>query len=259
MVEKITSKENPKFRHWLSLLENKGIRKHRQCLISGSKVINELFASHPNEIEALLLPEGLKEDQMLATLAIPIRPGGPKAQLRVFVLSAPLFRQLDLFGTHGPLLINQIPPSTTWDSTEPPKGIEIICALSDPGNLGALTRSAVGFNASSIVLLKEAANPYLPKSLRSSSGATFKIPFLAGPPFAELPNDVIALDSKGQDISKFQWPKSFRLLIGEEGLGLRGQEFKIQLKIPIDTRLESLNATTAAAIALFHYRTQHPL
>ena len=43
---------------------------------------------------------------------------------------------------------------------------------------------------------------------------------------------ILALDLKGQKVSKYKWPKDVRLLVGEEGLGIPDFPFKKTLTIP---------------------------
>ena len=47
--------------------------------------------------------------------------------------------------------------------------------LSDPGNLGTLIRSAEAFGAGAVVCTKGTVDPFNPKALRASAGATFHV------------------------------------------------------------------------------------
>ena len=74
-----------------------------------------------------------------------------------------------------------------------------------------------------------------------------------GPSLKDLPEDLplLALSPEGPDISEFVFPQSFGLLIGMEGPGLPELWKQRALAIPIHPEVESLNAATAAAIALY--------
>ena len=52
----IESPDNPSAKLWLSLLEARGLRKHRRFLLAGRKTVREALAQHPDRFEALLLP-----------------------------------------------------------------------------------------------------------------------------------------------------------------------------------------------------------
>jgi 16S rRNA (guanine527-N7)-methyltransferase len=62
---------------------------------------------------------------------------------------------------------------------------------------------------------------------------------------------LLALSSEGRDISDFEFPESFGLLVGMEGPGLPDWWKKRARAIPIGPQVESLNAATAVAIALY--------
>ena len=64
----------------------------------------------------------------------------------------------------------------------------------DPGNVGAVLRSAQAFGASSVALGPGTADPFSPKAVRASMGAIFAVPIArAGDPAADLPGVKIAL------------------------------------------------------------------
>lgn len=47
--------------------------------------------------------------------------------------------------------------------------------ISDPGNLGTIIRTSIGFNQNKIILFEPNCDPFSPKVIRSSSGAIFNI------------------------------------------------------------------------------------
>lgn len=136
-----------------------------------------------------------------------------------------------------------------------PQGLEIICPLGDPSNLGALARSAVAFGASRLILTEESCNPFHPKAIKASAGSILKIPLFKVGPLADFVtgnDEVFALDMKGENVGQFKWPKNLRLVLGEEGPGFSGLKGLKKLSVP-SRGVESLNATVAASIALFCY------
>ena len=50
-----------------------------------------------------------------------------------------------------------------------------LCSLRDPGNLGAVIRSAVAFGVEHIILSADSADLYNPKTVRAAMGGLFKI------------------------------------------------------------------------------------
>jgi tRNA G18 (ribose-2'-O)-methylase SpoU len=139
-----------------------------------------------------------------------------------------------------------------------PKGAVPFIAFQDPANVGAVIRSAAAFGVRTIVLLREAANPYHPKSIRAAGTAVFLVEFMEGPSIRDIESakiPIVALSLGGTDIAHFQFPERFGLLPGMEGPGLPGELLRVEkLRIPIAPDVESLNAAAAVTIALYEWR-----
>lgn len=131
----------------------------------------------------------------------------------------------------------------------------------DPGNVGAILRSAQAFGASSVALGPGTADPYSPKAVRASMGAIFAVPLARGT-VTELPGVKIALVPRAGAPLPGLWrsghsyvsssAKEFTLMIGAERDGLPDEVIARAdhlAHIPIHT--ESLNAAMAATIALY--------
>lgn len=243
-MNEITSAQNPKYRKWLSLLESKGIKKEKRCLLSGEKLLREFLSAWPALAEDILLPPKGKYDF---------------GDFRQTKLSAPLFKELDVVGTHQPLLVAKIPPIPEWEQ-KPPQGLEVIISLSDPSNLGALLRSAEAMSANRVILTKECASPYLPRALKAASLSTFRLNMCVTDSIRELQvQGAFGLDMKGESISAFVWPKDSLIVLGEEGQGLPEGIKLRRLKIDMNPKTESLNATVAASLAMYSYRLRWPI
>lgn len=229
----ISSPENSKFRTWLSLQTAKGIKKEGLCLVSGPKLLSELRSA-----EALICVDS----QQIESL--------PQLCETAFMLSPTLFRELDTLGTHHPLAVVRTPEVANFDFETPPVGIEIVVPFSDPGNLGAVIRSAAAFGVSRVILTEESANPFLPRAIRGSSGSCFKVP-LARASSIKNCKEGVGLDMVGPPIHEFHFTKNTRLVVGEEGQGLPPGFRGTRVHIPIHPGSESLNALAAASIALY--------
>lgn len=235
----IESAHNPKFRRWLSLLDGAGIRAEGLALLPGPKVIEEVLRDDPARVREILLPP---KTEALAVDVPQVRLGGD------------LFRALDVVGTKRPLAVIHAPTLEDWDRS-PPRGLELILALSDPGNLGACLRSAEAFGVSRVILTAECASPYLPRALRGSAGSALRLPLSRTGPITALDlDDVVGLDSGGTPLDQFAWPKDSYLVLGEEGRGLPAGLRGPRVAIPMAAPVESLNATVAASLALYAYR-----
>jgi TrmH family RNA methyltransferase len=100
-----------------------------------------------------------------------------------------------------------------------------------------------------VILSREAAHPFLPKSVKASAGSVLRVPLARGPALAEFPAASIALDLDGTPIDRFVWPPTGLLLLGEEGPGFGSSRFATRICIPT-VGVESLNVVVAAGIAL---------
>jgi TrmH family RNA methyltransferase len=132
--------------------------------------------------------------------------------------------------------------------------------VQDPGNVGAVLRSAQAFGASSVALGGGSADPFGPKAVRASMGAIFAVPVVrldATPDaIAALPGEKIALVvDAGRPLaerSHHAGDKEITVLIGAEREGLP-EELVARADhvahIPIHTH--SLNAAMAATVALY--------
>lgn len=238
-MSEIISQKNPKFKKWLSLLDSKGIKSEGLALVSGRRLVSELIQDHSDLIKEILLPP---------------KTDFKNAIFQTFKLNSTLFNELDVLGTKSEIAVVQVPKISDWDFSQAASGLSLILALGDPSNLGAMLRSAHAFGVSRVILTKECSFAFLPKAIKSSSLSCFKIALFKTDSISSLDHaNIYALDLNGTEISQFNWPKDFYLLLGEEGRGIP-EELKVKrLRIKISSRLESLNATVAGSIALYDW------
>lgn len=139
--------------------------------------------------------------------------------------------------------------------------------IQDPGNLGTIIRTAEGAGATGIIMSKDTVDIYNPKTIRSTMGSLFRVPFLYTDDIVSLVNDL-----KSKDISIFAAHLKGRnyyydenmtvpmaILIGNEGNGLTdalSDTADVKIKIPMEGRLESLNAAVSTAVILYESMRQ---
>ena len=258
----ISSRDNVVFTSLRDCLQSRGIAKHAQFIIAGERAVRDTLVNHAPSVLQILVPTSLPSSLLEETRAF-TRSNAVRVQ--VISLTSELFNELDVNGTRRPLLVAATPEVKAFNLGMPPEGVEVLCALQDPSNVGALLRSCAAFNISRVVLLKESASPFHPKAVRAASAATLTVPLAAGPSLREAAEQcagtpyTFALDMLGSPITKFQWPKNLRLILGEEGRGVPKTAGLSLLSIPIAEGTESLNATVATSIALYSYRCMHGL
>lgn len=166
------------------------------------------------------------------------------------VLERPRHRLEDLLKTSAPLLL-------------------AVENLQDPGNLGTIVRTGEGAGATGILLGAGTTDICGPKVVRATMGSIFRVPFVC---VADLCGTVEILRENGirtyaahlageRNYDSFSFQGGTAFLIGNESAGLsdalagRADEY---LKIPMEGRVESLNAAVTASILLYEaHRQRH--
>ena len=134
--------------------------------------------------------------------------------------------------------------------------------IQDPGNLGTIFRTAEAAGADGVIMSSRTADIYNPKTIRSTMGAVFRVPFL----YTEDISSVIRmLQERGTSVyaahlraevfyDAYDYRQSTAFLIGNEANGLREETADCAdalLGIPMEGKVESLNAAVASSILLY--------
>ena len=127
--------------------------------------------------------------------------------------------------------------------------------LADPGNVGALIRTADAFGAG-VALSAGCADPLSPKALRASVGAIFRVPLID---WEDVPGRRVALVAHGGDLlSDADLAPPVTFFLGAERTGLPDElvttGHNLSISLPGDA--ESLNVAAAGAIALYEASRQ---
>ena len=134
--------------------------------------------------------------------------------------------------------------------------------LQDPGNMGTIVRTAEGAGVDAVFMSKDCVDIYNPKTIRSTMGSIYRMPFIYIEDIPELldifrKNGVKSyaahLDGKNF-YDKENYQTGTAILIGNEGNGLRDevtQKADILVRIPMQGQVESLNAAIAASVLMF--------
>ena len=135
----------------------------------------------------------------------------------------------------------------------------VVGPVSDPGNLGALLRSAEAAGVSAVVCLSGGARPYGSKALRGSMGSALRLPLFGGTPGETRAalhevgfRQVKAATRGGSDAASYDFSGRFALWIGGEVDDLPEEVADLEA-VTIETAgvAESLNVAVAGALLLF--------
>ncbi len=249
----IASTQNPRYKSWIKGLEGRGIKKSGEAIFAGKTFLRETLEQFPHRVLAILA-RNTEEILPFVNDKVDFSSLPP-----VYILPKDLFANLDIYGTNAPLLLISAPEPEPWPVKLEP-GLTLFLPFQNPINLGTIIRSAAAMGAS-VVVLKEAANLYHPKTLRAAGPAIFQTKLWRGPDlpalakllcefeFSQLP--IFALSPKGENLFKFNFPTSIGLVAGPEGPGLDDVwPASKRLSIPMQAGVESLNAAAAVDMAM---------
>lgn len=247
--EPIRSRANPVWKRIAELLAGKD--KHL-ILLEGERLVADAAAMRRMMGPILVSTERPELARRYDALDYPVQFVDPR-----------LFRELSVLkNSPGILALCKMPENRRLDTLRlGPRSLLVVAhGISDPGNLGALARSAEAFGASALVLTKGSTAPYSDKALRGSMGSLLRIPVSHGwttdellAQLAELScRSVCAATRKGRDPRVFDWRGPLALWLGAEtgALPEAARRFE-KLTIPIASEVESLNVTVAASLLLY--------
>ncbi len=139
--------------------------------------------------------------------------------------------------------------------------------LQDPGNLGTIVRTAEGAGVDAVFLSKESVDIYNPKTIRSTMGSIYRMPVIYIEDLLELlkifkqkgiKSYAAHLEGKNS-YDKENYQSGTAILIGNEGNGLRDEianNADVWVQIPMQGKVESLNAAIASSILMFEVYRQ---
>lgn len=139
--------------------------------------------------------------------------------------------------------------------------------IRDPGNLGTIIRTAEGVGITGVVLSKDSVDIYNPKVIRSTMGAIYRVPFVYQENLLEAVRQikqkqipVYAAHLEGAVLyDSLSYGDKTALLIGNEANGLSKEISELAtkcIKIPMEGKVESLNAGIAAAVLMYEVYRQ---
>jgi tRNA G18 (ribose-2'-O)-methylase SpoU len=165
----IVSKDNKYFKELKKLIAIEGIKKSGKVIIAGKKQVKEAANALASLCDSLIVYDGyVEDDQDLQSILAAF-----SSQDSIVTFKKQLYNELDSFNTNAPLLVLNIPSLPEWDYSLD-QGCSLLIPFQDPVNVGAAIRSAAGFGVRKIIMLKEAAHPFHPRSIRASAGAVFR-------------------------------------------------------------------------------------
>ena len=167
-MREIQSASNPTFQHCREILGGRGIRKRGEAILSGARIRAEVLARF--------------RDRVLAWLTGPEGPPPPEDSIEWLRVAGPLFKEIDVVGTGDALLLVKVPDIAALVRRRGMAArLHRLCAVPGSGERGSGDPIGSGFWRMRVVLLREAAHPFLPRASRAAGPALFQVKLESGP------------------------------------------------------------------------------
>jgi len=259
--ETLRSRANPLYKRLRALRDRSAASG--LCLIEGPKLAQEAMAAGVALLEAAVSPRleatpaGAGALQALHAHGVPVRRMA--AELIASLSEAETSQGLVALAKRPAFELEQVLRGTPL--------VLVLDGVQNPGNLGAMLRSAEAAGATGALMGTGCADPLSWKALRGSMGSAFRLPHVAGLAMGEVLDmlaargiRVLATASDGERCYHevdFRGPVA--IVMGREGSGLAPavkQRAVARLRIPLAAPVESLNVGVAAALVLFEAARQ---
>lgn len=237
----ITSLQNPQIKLIRSLADKKARREHGLFVAEGMQMLERALAL------------GWRPETLLATkhphLWDDVKP---------LIISDKLMAGLS--GQNNPLSVL----AAFKQRFQPHPGKEGVWLaleeIRDPGNLGAIIRTADAAGAGGIILIGDCCDPYSPECVRATTGSIFAVPLVRMPlkQFADFlkgwPGESVATVMGAKTGYRRSYTSPALIVLGSEARGLSSELLAAcvtKVSIPMRHGVESLNVATAAALMLY--------
>ena len=218
----IESRANERVKEARKLLLRKERKSSGLHLIEGDKLVREAVASGAR-IGAIFAEDGFAFST-------------PEGAVTYFVTRSVLESLCESQTPQGVVAVVETPPLTPPD-TYPAGLVVVLDGVQDPGNVGAILRSADAFGAAGLLLSPACADAYAPKTLRAAMGSTYHLPVWQGelaPELAKMKRQgftALCGDLRGSETLP-KLSASVALVIGSEGGGVSARSRFPLRKLP---------------------------
>ena len=257
----ITAASNQRVKNLVNLIQKAKARREQDVFITeGIKMFQEAELSRIQEV------------YVSQTFFEKGKAGEKLNQCNYEVLSDELFRKVsDTQTPQGILCVMKQYHYELKDMTKKENPFLLILEdIQDPGNLGTIVRTAEGAGVQGIIMSKGTVDIYNPKTIRSTMGSVYRMPFFYTEDLISVIKDLqkqnVAVFAAHLQGEKYHYQQDFTkgtaFLIGNEGNGLKEATAQVAdsyMKIPMEGQVESLNAAIASAVLMYEAARQRSL
>mgnify|MGYP000863540635 FL=1 len=255
----ITSTSSSQVKHVISLLSKaKERKKNNEYVVEGIRMVSEVpadllvkiymserFQNNNSEyVKELVKKQGISDDS-------------------IEIVADNVFDRMSQTQTpQGIMAVVRMKDNSLSDMLSGNPLLILVENLQDPGNLGTIIRMGEGAGVTGVIMSPNTVDIYNPKTIRSTMGSIFRVPFIYVQDFGEAVSEcqksgvkVYAAHLDGMNTylgEDYSTPTAF--LIGNEGNGLTDDITKqadTLIRIPMEGEVESLNAAIACTILTY--------
>lgn len=255
----ITSRDNEIIKETAKLISSTKFRREKQSFVAeGVRLCRDGADSNVKILTFLVTPQAVEK------YYDDYKKISSKAE-RTFEISEKLFKQIsDTTAPQGFMCIFKTLDKQTVSYKINNKGrYAALENIQDPSNIGTILRTAEALGTDGIILSQDCCDIYMPKVVRGSMGAVFRVPVIIAENFTEYIHELTENGIKtyastphdAENIKNIDFSDGGVMLIGNEGNGLKEDTINVcfkKVKIPMRGRAESLNAAAAAAILMWN-------
>ena len=192
-----------------------------------------------------------------------------KHRCAVVTVTAPVMSAISPVRTPSGVvaLARPLAPTLRALLTPSPALVVVAVDVQDPGNAGAIVRSAEAGGATGVLLLGNSADAWAWKALRAGMGSTFRLPVVRSTDSTSALTTLrqaglmlhATVPRGGVPMHEAPLRPGVALIVGAEGSGLDAQtlaQADARISIPMNASVDSLNVAVAAALLVYEARRQ---
>jgi len=251
----ITSTQNNRIKLAKSLQERaRARRKEKKFVLEGTRLINDALSAGQTPHFIIYEPD-TADYELIAVLQ--------SRNIELLPVSKPIMNHIS--DTQQPQGVAGVFTLPYPPMPEKANRVLILDAVTEPGNMGTILRTAAAAGVQLVVLAPGCVDPYNPKVLRGGMGAHFRVPIVESgwsgiEMFCQNMNIYAAAGEAEASYDTVNWRDDWALIVGSEAHGISDDARKTTLTeilIPMAADTESLNVAVAAGIILFEAARQN--
>ena len=255
----ITSSHNPRIKALRRLVASRRERMEaQQIVVEGVRLIDDALRSGVMPLAIFYAPALIAGNPLASALIERMLAAGVACFSCTEAVFASVAETVTPQGVLAllPMPRRHLPPA--------PALILLLDGVRDPGNAGALLRSAEAAGADAVIFGPGTVDPFNDKVLRGAMGAHFRLPLVVADDWQTVRalvaglSSYVAVADQGRAYDQVDWRSPAALVVGGEADGPGQAAFALgqPIHIPMLGAPESLNAAMAGSIILFEAARQ---